>query len=61
MTFRCFLQALVRSEFNCAEKIAEYRVLWLQLGKLTEDMGNCMGLAYGIQVSLTTILSPIHL
>jgi hypothetical protein len=48
-------------DFDCAEKIAEYRMLWLKLGKLTEDLGNCMGYTYGAQVTLIIIISLKHI
>jgi hypothetical protein len=43
LIFGINLQLLVMCDFDCAEKIAEYKMLWLKLGKLTEDLGNCMG------------------
>ena len=45
-----YLQVLVKSEFGCEEKIAEYRMLWLKLCKLTQDKGRSMGYTYGTQV-----------
>jgi hypothetical protein len=44
------LQVLVKSEFDCAEKIAEYKMLWLKLSKLTQGKGASMGFTYGTQV-----------
>ena len=45
-----YLQVLVKSESGCAEKIAEYRMLWLKLSKIAQDKGSAMGYTYGTQV-----------
>jgi hypothetical protein len=45
-----YLQVLVKSESGCAEKIAEYRMLWLKLSKLTQDSGSSLSYTYGTQV-----------
>ncbi|PSN30372.1 hypothetical protein C0J52_27002, partial [Blattella germanica] len=36
--------------FGNGSKISEYRMLWLQLSKLTQDLGNSMGMTFGAHI-----------
>ncbi|GFG31244.1 hypothetical protein Cfor_06772, partial [Coptotermes formosanus] len=45
-----YLQVLASFDFGCGERIAEYRMLWLKLSKLTQDKGSSMGFTCGIEV-----------
>jgi hypothetical protein len=52
-------QHLSSKGFGKFRKIASYRTLWLQLSKLTQDLGNATGLTYGGQTLLLFAISVL--